>query len=455
MNMYLPSHAPGRRMRILGWVAAPLLWMLLHASPASAVPAFARQTHMPCAACHVGAFGPELTPFGREFKLDGYTLSVGNDTKIPLSAMLVESFTHTKKAQAAAPASNFGTNNNTELEQASIFIAGRISEHMGVFAQYTYSQNGGLFGWDNTDIRYARKFNTGNHSGVWGISVNNNPTVSDVFHSAPAWIFPYMASDLAPGAPAAPIIEGGLGQAVIGASAYTMLDGHLYLEAGGYKSLSVAFLNDVNAGYAGKLSGAAPYARAAYTWNIPKGEFTLGGFLFNPKLSGVGTDARGNPYPLSGPTDNYNDLGLSADYMYSQGDHIITANALYVHEKQTLNNTFASGGSSNLRNTLDSFNLKGSYWYQNTYGLTLASFAYNGSSDMLLYGGKPNTQGGILELDYNPFGKANSWMEPYMNMRVGLQYTWYSKFSGVNGFFNPPAKASDANTTYLYVWFAL
>ena len=37
-----------------------------------AVPSFARQTGMNCVACHTSF--PELTPFGREFKLNGYTL---------------------------------------------------------------------------------------------------------------------------------------------------------------------------------------------------------------------------------------------------------------------------------------------------------------------------------------------------------------------------------------------
>ena len=41
-------------------------------SPSWAVPSFARQTGMTCAACHT--VFPELTPFGREFKLNGYVL---------------------------------------------------------------------------------------------------------------------------------------------------------------------------------------------------------------------------------------------------------------------------------------------------------------------------------------------------------------------------------------------
>lgn len=52
------------------WLSA-LVALLLSAMgvPALAVPSFARQTGAQCAACHVSF--PELTPFGRSFKLSG------------------------------------------------------------------------------------------------------------------------------------------------------------------------------------------------------------------------------------------------------------------------------------------------------------------------------------------------------------------------------------------------
>ncbi|MGD0643005.1 MAG: hypothetical protein ABSC22_19870, partial [Roseiarcus sp.] len=55
----------------IAFVATISLASLLTVQPASAVPSFARQTGQPCANCHT-AF-PELTPFGRRFKLSGYT----------------------------------------------------------------------------------------------------------------------------------------------------------------------------------------------------------------------------------------------------------------------------------------------------------------------------------------------------------------------------------------------
>ena len=58
------------------------LWAI---APAQAIPSFARQTGQECAACHT-AF-PELTPFGRAFKLNGYTMG-GGDSKIPPFSMM-------------------------------------------------------------------------------------------------------------------------------------------------------------------------------------------------------------------------------------------------------------------------------------------------------------------------------------------------------------------------------
>src|SRR3978361_316818 len=64
-------------------------------APAHAVPSFAIQTGQPCAACHIGAFGPQLTPYGRDFKLHGYTASDGKDHGLPLAFTTQSSFTRT------------------------------------------------------------------------------------------------------------------------------------------------------------------------------------------------------------------------------------------------------------------------------------------------------------------------------------------------------------------------
>src|SRR5271170_3239103 len=64
------------RLLRLGAVATFLLGgtaLMLVSTPAQAVPPFARQTGLACEACHT--IPPELTAFGRRFKLSGYTLT--------------------------------------------------------------------------------------------------------------------------------------------------------------------------------------------------------------------------------------------------------------------------------------------------------------------------------------------------------------------------------------------
>jgi len=53
-------------------------------SPARALPSFARQTGQPCGTCHTDY--PALTPYGRRFKLLGYTPGGGQFRTTPFSS---------------------------------------------------------------------------------------------------------------------------------------------------------------------------------------------------------------------------------------------------------------------------------------------------------------------------------------------------------------------------------
>src|SRR5215468_4653393 len=108
--------------------------------PADAIPAFAAQTGQPCTACHIGAYGPQLTPLGRAFKIGGYTQQGGEGllSNIPLSAMLITSFTHTNQSVPDdAKVTHYATNNNFSLDQIGGFIAGGW-QHTGALIQITY-----------------------------------------------------------------------------------------------------------------------------------------------------------------------------------------------------------------------------------------------------------------------------------------------------------------------------
>src|SRR5256886_8237911 len=68
----------------------------------------------------------------------------------------IRDLTVTGVQTCALPISHFSTNNNVSVDQVSVFLATRLTEHIGMFSQSTYSGEDRHFSWDNTDIRYAR-----------------------------------------------------------------------------------------------------------------------------------------------------------------------------------------------------------------------------------------------------------------------------------------------------------
>ncbi len=62
-----------RGVIIIGAFFALFISLFLQVPTASAVPSYARQTGFPCKSCHY--MPPELTPLGRAFKLNGYTMA--------------------------------------------------------------------------------------------------------------------------------------------------------------------------------------------------------------------------------------------------------------------------------------------------------------------------------------------------------------------------------------------
>src|SRR5882762_6878595 len=346
------------------WAAKPLrralaLFALLAISlatlPAHAVPSFAQQTGMPCQQCHTTAYGPALTEYGRQFKVNGY---VFGDAKslFPLALMVQGGYTHTSADQPTPPAPQFGVNGQTSVDQVSLFVATRLTEHLGLFSQITYDGIGHGTAWDNTDLRYARTFNVGSTALVGGVSLNNNPTVQDLWNSTPAWGFPYISSALAPSPAAGPII-GGLGGTVLGATAYVMVNDRYYLEAGGYRGLSNHWLDNLGAGADSNpnLDGVAPYWRAAVNLNSGPHQYSFGTF---------GMDASVRPAPTVPAKDRFTDYGLDATYQYvGTGRNGVQANVSWIDEKQNLAASLA-GPVDPVSNDLKFFSVDVSYSYQ-------------------------------------------------------------------------------------------
>src|SRR5512142_1663518 len=125
------------RGRLIGMLLVVLVaFCAAYPRIALALPSYARQTGQECAACHNGF--PELTPYGRLFKLNGYTFTGGTSDWPAIAGMMIPDFTHTSKPQEGGAAPHFGPNDNFSINTVSLFYGGKIYDHLGAFIQATY-----------------------------------------------------------------------------------------------------------------------------------------------------------------------------------------------------------------------------------------------------------------------------------------------------------------------------
>jgi hypothetical protein len=437
--------------KLVGLCLLALAVVGLSATQAAAVPAFAIQTGQPCSGCHVGGFGPQLTPFGRQFKINGYTIRT-NDFNVPLSAMAVASYINTAKDQAPQP--GYTANNNVTLDQASVFLAGGFGAHFGAFVQGTYDGVGKQWHWDNMDLRAVTTASVGGVKMVLGASLNNAPTVDDPFNTLAGWGYPYTTSSLSPAPGAGPII-GSFAQNTVGLTVYANLNSELLLETGVYQSPSATFLDDVGIDPTdpGSIRGVAPYGRIAYTKNFGSQNFEVGGFALAANLNPGGDTS-------TGLSDHYLDLGLDGSYQYfADNKDVVTVNVRYTNESQSLDASQALGNASNGHDTLSDIRIDASYYWRSQIGLTVGAFDTTGSPDALLYAAnrtlKPDSTGVTVQLDGTPFGNGNSALGARFNLRLGLQYTAYTEFDGAGRNFDTfGANAADNNTLRIFAWVA-
>ena len=396
----------------LKYLAAGALLVGALVDNANAIPSFAKQTGLNCSVCHT--VFPELTQVGRDYKLHGYTMGGGKTTLASKFAVMVQlDSTKHDTTQPGDKAINFS--------QGSIFFGGKIAKNVGVFSQFTYEngddENGALFGVDLLDIRYANTKNINGKELIYGVTVNNNLGVQDLWNTTGAWAYPY-AGGLEIGST---LFDPDMAPPVGGVGVYAMWDNLLYAEVSAYQGSKgtglMQFFSwdtktwDPTTPY---LDQTSPYVRLAVQHNIGANYFMVGGFGFWTKI---------NPDPTAGSVlTKYKDNGLDAEWQYDSGVNLITANASKVWETQTLTGVDAKS---------DTTNAKISYFYNHKYGATI-DYRISTNTDT----GNDAT-GLTYELDYMPTQK----------IRLAAQYNTYSKFGGTS------TGSSDNNNVYLNAWF--
>jgi hypothetical protein len=419
---------------------------------AEEIPSFSRQTGLACNVCHTRF--PRLTAFGRQFKLNGYTLVTGRtitsgdstrralelNSVPPVSAMAIASVTDVK---TDVP---FVQNQTVEFpDQLSAFIGSAITPHLGTFLQLTYDAVGGEVGIDNVDVRYANRTHFGSTNVLYGLTLNNNPTSQDVWNSVPAWSFPYASSPVAPTPTAATLIDGGLGQAVAGLGAYALWGGLLYTEFSAYRSAPQGGPNPPDSTSEFTVRNFVPYWRVALQHQMGPHYLMIGTYGIRAQLYPAG---------VTGTTDTYTDVALDAQYEVAVGGGSIAAHGTWIHERQNLAGSVAAGAALNGTNTLNTVRADASYLPNRWLGFTAGGFSTSGTADASLYGadpitgsasGSPKSGGFIGQIDFMP----------WLNTRLGIQYVAYTRFNGAkNGYDGAGRNASDNNTLYLFTWMA-
>jgi hypothetical protein len=421
---------------------------------ANALPSYARQTGLPCSGCHTTA--PELNNGGRLFKLLGYTDRAENKSitaepgtrraslnlleNLPLSVFLETSMTGTKVPQPATQNWNF------EFPQdVSLFLAGAWATHVGSFVQITYDPQGDHFSIDNTDIRYANKTKVGGKELDYGITLNNNPTLEDLWNATPAWGYPFVANDAAPGPAASPLINGLLGGDVAGVGGYAMYDQHVYTAVSVYRSDHIGDTQPTTGQCCSyTVQGVAPYWRLA---------FQQTGRTANLEVGAYGIHMKSTPGAVTGAEDSYTDFGPDVDYERTLGKDVLSVRASYIRENAALVASAANGAASSGPHHLNASNANVAYHLGNRFSGTLGWFLTDGTNDPVLYA--PNAVSGSANGGARSEGfisNVSYW--PYQNIDLAVQYTNYTRFNGGTTDYDGAGRnASDNNTLYLLARF--
>lgn len=324
--------------------------------------------------------------------------------------------------------------------------------------QVTYSTQDDHFTWDNSDIRYANSTKLFKKDLAYGITLNNNPTVEDLWNSTPAWGFPWVNSDWAPTPNAGALINGGLGQDVAGIGGYAMWDNHLYFAGTVYRSAHIGSPLP-NAGVDGggnplaiNIRGVAPYWRVAWQQTSKNNYLEVGTYGIHLKST-----PGGMPAGVTGLEDGYTDW--AADFQYDRtipqfrGD-VLSIRGTYIRENSSLLATFNNAGADFVQHHLNTVQANAEYHLGDKYSGTIGYFNVTGTSDNSLYpGGTPvfgNANGDPRSGGY--IANVSWW--PVQNIGLTLQYTGYTRFNGGGANYDGAGRnAGSNNTLYLLARF--
>ena len=279
---------------------------------------------------------PELTPYGRYFKLTGYTIgktafSSEGMNYVPLAVMAQASVTNTRNNNTTDPATGETVpvnqrNNGVVFCCASLFLASKVNDYIGGFIQWTYDNLattadgtlGGHSGADNTDIRAVGKYSGAGAAEpdlIYGATLQQQPDGAGCLEQHPGVRF--SVHKLAAGADARrrDAHRWRTRAAGRGMGGYVFWKKTLYGEVSFYRTADGAFSilrqgQDIHTdGGVAALKGYNPYWRFAYSHDWGPNSIMVGTY-------GMIADRYPSNFDTSTPTDRFRDIAVDAQYQY-------------------------------------------------------------------------------------------------------------------------------------------
>jgi hypothetical protein len=298
-------------------------------------------------------------------------------------------------------------------------------------------------------VRFADDATLGGRGLVYGFTLNNAPTLGDLYNSTPMWAFPHVAAPgvMVPG----PLLDMELAAQVGGLGAYAMWNERLYVELAGYRTAARGLLQPLNAGVPieRRVDGTAPYWRLAWQHEAGVHNVAVGTFGLVAKL-------RPGEATVETGTDRYRDLGIDAQYQYLADPVMFTSTAAWVDERQTLRASTALAAAERERGTLRAFRWTAHATYRRNVALGLAYFATTGSTDAARFDtgepvegsvrARPDTRGWLTEIA----------LLPRQNLKLVLRRTAFTRYNGARHDYDGFGRdAADTDSWYLLAWWAL
>jgi len=266
---------------------------------------------------------------------------------------------------------------------------------------------------------------------LYGLTLNNNPAVQDVWNTSPAWRFPSASSSAAVNPTKSTIIEN-LGMQVAGLGGYALFNNLFFAELTVYRSAQQGAANPADTTSFMAIKGVAPYWRLAlqHEWSDNYVEIGTFGIASNHFIQGI-----------LGQMDKFTDIGVDFQYEKTLPVGAFSLHTSLINETESRD----TSDTQHAKLSFNSFKIDGNLYLKNGWGATMGYFNTSGIEDPAIGSltNKPNSNGFIFQIEYLP----------WYNTKFTIQYVLYNKFDGsVTNYNGNGRNAADNNTLYILAW---